>query len=330
MAGTARGMSLVAYGDLNVDLCLWTDALPERGQDAIVEQCAMYPGGSAANCACVAAKLGARVEFLGVTGDDALAKILIDDLNAHGVGITYLRVVSGSPGVIVSITTPDGERSFLSYRNTNDLGLEAVPLDVLDANDILHVSGYSFQSAGSKTSALVLMQQAKSVGARVSLDPSFHFARDLAVPEIFPLLDFIFPNADEARLLTGESSPETAAAKLRAMGCKTVVVKLGADGCLMDSAAGREHVPAYLAVHVEDTIGAGDAFCGGFLTAALWGLRESDAAKVGHAAAVHIIGQAGGHQGAATLGELAAFLQQRGAVTLVEELLNRRDGEGNE
>ena len=78
--------------------------------------------------------------------------------------------------------------------------------------------------------------------------------------------DFIFPNREEGRQLTGESEPAAIAGRLRELGVKTVIVKLGAEGCYVESSEGSFTSPGF-AVQSVDTTGAGDCFAAGFLAA---------------------------------------------------------------
>ena len=296
---------LIVYGDMMLDIRVNAATFPEPGQDAIVDGLAFLPGGSAANCAATAARLGAQVEFMGITGRDPLPGLLVDDLKKYGVGTRYLREIAGAVGATIAIIGGAGERTFFSYRGAHSaISYGPTPSDLIAPDDIVHLSGYSFQTDASRDTALSLMNQAKGCGARISLDPSFHFARDFALSEILTALDFIFPNQDEAVLMTGAASPAEAATILRERGAKTVVIKMGRDGCMIESEHTKAIVPAYSCTQIVDTIGAGDAFCGGFLTGILWGLGEKEAAYLGHAAALKVIEQIGGHSGAPTLEDL--------------------------
>src|SRR5437764_675062 len=99
----------------------------------MIDNFALLPGGSAANCAAVAAKLGAEVEFVGITGRDPLGQMLRDDLRANGVGLRYLRESAVSPGVIITLVGPNGERTFFSYRGANAVTpYGPLPPDLLD------------------------------------------------------------------------------------------------------------------------------------------------------------------------------------------------------
>jgi sugar/nucleoside kinase (ribokinase family) len=83
-----------------------------------------------------------------------------------------------------------------------------------------------------------------------------------------PHVDFFFCNSREACFLTGEDDPIEAVRALRTRGAWAVVLKLGADGCWIESADLSEGVPG-LPAEVVDTTGAGDAFAAGFIAAML-------------------------------------------------------------
>ena len=72
--------SLVVYGDIVIDVLVQFQAAPSVGHDVTAEHISLIPGGSAANCAVTAARLGMPVDFVGVTGSDHLAQTLVDDL----------------------------------------------------------------------------------------------------------------------------------------------------------------------------------------------------------------------------------------------------------
>ncbi|MBX3081542.1 MAG: carbohydrate kinase family protein [Anaerolineae bacterium] len=294
--------SLFVYGDAALDIRLQTDDFPQLGGDVEVSSLDFLPGGSASNCAVVAARLGATVNLIGITGTDARAQVLIDDLAQHGIDLTYLRQVNGAPGVILAVIGAHGERTFFSYRGVNaTCTYGELPPTLFGHGDILHISGYTFQTAHSRATAYALIERARAQSdCHISLDPSYLSARDWKDPDLFATLDFCFPNREEAYLMTGERDPERAAEQLRAAGVKTVAIKLGDQGCYVTSAHGSAHLPAYTADQVVDTIGAGDAFCGGFLCAILAGEGEQDAARLGMAAAAYVIAVAGGHAGAPT------------------------------
>ena len=81
--------------------------------------------------------------------------------------------------------------------------------------------------------------------------------------------------------MTGMTSPENCAAGLRELGARTVVVKLGAEGCYVDSEEFAGFVKSER-VRAIDTTGAGDAFAGAFLAGILKGQSVLRAAQCGN------------------------------------------------
>lgn len=317
---------LIVYGDAALDIRAQTTEYPRAGSDAQVSALSFLPGGSAANCAAVAARLGTTTEFVGLLGDDQRAQFLLDDLSSFGVGLTHVHQRPGSPGVIIAIVGAEGQYTFFSYRGvTADQPYGDLPPNLFRAGDCLHLSGYCFQTPYSAATAQALMAEADHCGVPISLDPSYLFARDTAEAAWLGQIVRIFPNREEAALLTGETEPERAAAAFHQRGIGTVAIKLGEVGCYVSSISAGSvpkgiYLPAYPTAKVVDTIGAGDAFCAGFLSAQLQGLPAPMAARLGMATAAHVVGAAGGHGGAPTLAESLATMHEAGESRWAEEI----------
>ena len=212
------------------------------------------PGGAAANKAAWMAHLGADVVFAGRAG--VRARLAADR--------------EAETGSIVIMVAPDGERTMLTDRGANlRLRRADVPARLLDGAAVLHLTGYTFCEPSLLEVALWLLGEARARGLAVTIDPGS--AAFLARMEPAAFLRWTegaavcFPNRDEAAVLTGEAEPLTMAARLtRYYGA--VVVKLGAAGCVL--AVPRE-APVLVAGHpvrATDTTGAGDAFCGAFMS----------------------------------------------------------------
>jgi sugar/nucleoside kinase (ribokinase family) len=145
-----------------------------------------------------------------------------------------------------------------------------VPAGLLDGAAALHLTGYTFCEPPLLEVALWLLGQARSRDLPVTIDPS-----SAAFLARMPPGDFLrwtegaallFPNRDEAAVLTGISDdPDAMAARLtRHYGA--VVLKLGGEGCVLAApGAAPVRMPAHPA-NAQDTTGAGDAFCGAFLS----------------------------------------------------------------
>lgn len=316
---------LLIYGDVEMDILLKTESAEAGAYDVKVDDIRFSPGGSAANCAAIAGSLGQPVTFLGSLGSDTWIKPLLQDFRKFNVNTRYLKKAAGKTGTCVAVVNAAGERKFHSYRGVNESDPPDLPPQTLwRHHHCLHLSGYCFQQPNSRRIAWSLLHEAKRNGLAVSLDPSYFFAKQSGseMDELLAALDFIFPNLDEALILSGENDPVKAARVLRARGVNTVLVTLGSDGCLLSTNETEQFVKIKPVNKVVDTTGAGDAFCGGFLTGWLKGLPLIQACKLGCASAAHIVTQMGAHEQAPTLTNLIDILHNNNEGELVIQLKN--------
>jgi sugar/nucleoside kinase (ribokinase family) len=215
------------------------------------------------------AHLGAEVTFAGRVGarDAAYHR---RELTRAGVRAHLAPDTQAGTGSIVIMVAPDGARTMFTDRGANlRLRRSDVPPGLLDGAAVLHLTGYTFAEPPLLEVALALLDEARSREIAVTIDPGS--AAFLAQMEPAAFLRWTegaavcFPNRDEAAVLTGEPDPVTMAARLtRYYG--VVVLKLGGEGCVL---AVPGEAPVRVAAHpadATDTTGAGDAFCGAFMS----------------------------------------------------------------
>jgi len=227
------------------------------------------PGGSGANQAAWLAALDTAVRFVGRVGahDAAYHRAALERL---GVDTWLVADSDEATGTIVVLVGADGERSMFTDRGANAaLGEADLPDGVLDDAALLHVSGYQFFEPATRRLIRDLWARALDAGVETSVDPAS--VAGLSEVGAAPFLEwtsgarFVFPNLDEARLLSGREEPEAMVAELLET-YPVVALKLGPAGALVASLDGlRVHVDA-APVHSLDSTGAGDAFCAGFLS----------------------------------------------------------------
>jgi sugar/nucleoside kinase (ribokinase family) len=227
------------------------------------------PGGAAANQAAWMAHLGARVTFAGRVGagDEAYHR---HELTRVGVRAHLAVDPAAETGSIVIMVAPDGERTMFTDRAANhNLRKDDLPVRLLDDADVLHLTGYTFCEPPLLEVALWLLGQARSRDLAVTIDPGS--AAFLARMEPGAFLRWTdgaavcFPNRDEAAVLVGEADPATMATRLTRH-YRIVALKLGGAGAMV---AMPGQAPVRVAAHparARDTTGAGDAFCGAFMS----------------------------------------------------------------
>jgi sugar/nucleoside kinase (ribokinase family) len=284
---------IVVLGDVMVDVVVRLSAPLALASDApaVIR---FHGGGSAANTAAWLAEAGAEPVLVGRVGDDERGRAARDELSAAGVTALLAADPELPTGTCVVIVGPDGERTMAPDAGANDALSDAdLSDDLLVAGGHLHVAGYALLRAGSRPAARAAISRALEREMTVSVDPS---SAALLSPEFLDHAvgaGLLLPNADEARMLSGEGDPERAARVLAARFAE-VVVTLGAGGALWTD--GRDSVRAD-AVPVEaavDSTGAGDAFAAGLLAARLDGAAPAEALAAGARLAAEAVTRPGG------------------------------------
>ncbi len=286
----SRDVDLLVVGEVNPDVVVTDDdPRPVFGQaERVVESIRLVIGSSSAITACGAARLGLRVAMVGVVGDDALGRFMLDGLAARGVDVSACRVAPGRPTGASVILGNRTDRAILTATGTiADVRAADVPESMLARARHVHVGSYYLQpqlAAGLSA----LFRAAHEAGATTSLDPNWDPSGrwdggfDAAAAET----DVLLPNAAEAAGLARlEDAADAASALSRRVrrGHGIVAVKLGAAGGLAVGPAGSPVLRARSTpVDVVDTTGAGDSFDAGFLAAWIGGrsLREALALAV--------------------------------------------------
>ena len=100
--------------------------------------------------------------------------------------------------------------------------------------------------------------------------------------DLLPLVHAFLPSREEVALWFGDDDPERHIGELLALGPRVVVIKLGADGALVQQSdqPRPRHIPI-VPVTTLDVTGAGDAFCGGFVARLAAGADPYEAAMAG-------------------------------------------------
>ena len=256
---------IVALGDLMLDIVMRLSEPLSQGGHALA-QAHLSPGGSAANFAVWACRLGAEVGLIARVGNDLLGHALLQDLKQEGI-TQGLLVGEETTGFTVALDQ-GGTRTMLAARGAaSALRVDDLDLSLLEQADILHITAYSFFDDSPRQATLAAMRFVQERGKLVSLDPAAYGFLKNAGPERFLALakgvDMLFPNLDEGRALTGEEEPERVLHVLLRH-FPVVALKLGEYGAMAGAGEAVVHHPGF-SVPVVDTMGAGDAFAAGFV-----------------------------------------------------------------
>jgi ribokinase len=282
--------AVVVVGSVNADLVVSVRQLPRAGETVMGGTFARHGGGKGANQAVAAARLGARVAFVGAVGGDDLGHEALGLLAAEGIDVSATaRLDDVATGVAVIVVDERGENQIAVASGANAALTSAMVEAALDLD-----------GAGVVLLGHEVPEEAMLAGARAARAAGWTAVLNPAPARPLPDgLDGVLltPNADEARALTGEDDVEAAARALAARTNAPVLVTLGADGALLlDGAAGPERLAAPKVVPV-DTTGAGDTVNGALAAELAAGRPLRDAVRFALAAAALSTQAAGAREG---------------------------------
>jgi 2-dehydro-3-deoxygluconokinase len=311
--------------------CLVSFVAREQGPLAEVADFRRYVAGAEANVAVGLARLGHRAAFIGRIGDDSFGTAIVRRLRGDGVDTRWLRVEPDARTGLMFRERRGAGPSEVVYHRAGSAGSRLGPEDVQAAAAagvfagarLLHLTGITpALSASCRAAVLAAIEGAQANGLSIALDINLRrrLWSDADAAEVLrPLLasvDIVFGSLDEGIVLGGTSDdagPQIVAAALIGSGAGHAVLKLGADGAASLASDGTwTVVPAVAGVTVVDPVGAGDAFCAGYLAGQLEGLNEVDALALGNACGAAVVAVEGDQAGAPTREE-ARLIGRTGA-----------------
>jgi 5-dehydro-2-deoxygluconokinase len=277
-------VDVLSVGRISVDLYSMEPNVGFDGQQNFQKSV----GGSPTNVAVAAAQLGLRVALATKVGDDAFGEYVKSRLAGWGVDTDFVGTVTGAqtPLAFAALTPPESP-TVIFYRGPaapdTTITTADVPADVVRNAKVLWISQASL-SQGSTAEACLEWMSLRSrddhtildLDYRPSLWASVEDARSMAERAI-ALATVVVGNREECAIAVGTDEPDAAADALLAAGVRLAIIKLGADGVMLATAAERISIPA-LPIDVVCGLGAGDAF-GGSLCYGL--LHEWDLDRIG-------------------------------------------------
>lgn len=238
------------------------------GSAEVADDISVCPGGSAFNVAATLARLGDDVCLCGRMGPDFAGRALIAEATALGVKCPDCGFRGRTPASILTVDEKGGRKSRVSkIHSSPDFSL-SLPKDL--SPSFVVMSSLFRPPFAEPGECLRFAKEAKAKGAVLIADVKIPKGEEMKLSdfaEFLSLLDYITPNEDEALYYTSEESPEKAAGVFKSYGIKNVIVKLGEKGCYVLPEKGEGYfVPGFKA-EVVDSIGAGDAFAAGLVSA---------------------------------------------------------------
>lgn len=303
-------------GSSSLDVVLFGEAmlLLVADQPGPIEDATLFhrrTAGAETNVAIGLARLGLKVGWASRLGTDSMGRALLATMKREGIDCSHVVCDAAQrTGFQFKGRVTDGSDPPVEYHRKGSAASRMGAADVdeawLRSARHLHATGvFAAVSDTTLQAALRSMDVMRAAGRTISFDPNlrptlWRSTEDMRhwINELAARADWVLPGMEEGRLLTGEDTPEGIARFYRQRGAKLVLVKLGADGAWYDSeAAGTGRVDGFPVAEVVDTVGAGDGFAAGVISALLEGRTVPEAARRGAwigARAVQVLGDTEG------------------------------------
>lgn len=290
----------------------------ELGVLAAVNQFTRRLAGAETNVAVGLARLGLRVGWVSRVGNDSFGHFIRETLRHENIDCSH---VSTEPryqtGFQLKSKAENGTDPIVEYFRqgsaASHLSLTDFDTDYFLAARHLHATGVA-PALSETTMAFAdhALDTMRAHGKTISFDPNLrptlwpseHVMRE-QINRLAVKSHWVLPGLSEGRILTGYTAPRDIAAFYLDQGVEKVVIKLGPDGAYFRTAGQEEGIVAAATVaHVVDTVGAGDGFAVGVISALLEGLSIADAVTRGNRIGAFAIQVAGDMEGLPTRTQL--------------------------
>ena len=292
----------------------------ETGPLAGVGQFTKRVAGADLNVAIGLARLGFKVGWMSRVGADSFGEYVRATLSREGIDQERVMTDERYPtGFQLKSKNDDGSDPAIEYFRkgsaASHLSLADYSADYVLPARHLHLTGVAPAiSASSRELAFHLAREMRAAGKTISFDPNLRptlwpsrAAMVEGLNSLAALADWVLPGIGEGEILTGYTEPDDIAKFYLDQGARGVIIKLGAQGAYFRTADDAALIPGQPVANVVDTVGAGDGFAVGVVSALLEGKTLPQAVARGNrvgALAIQVIGDS---EGLPTRGELDAL-----------------------
>lgn len=304
----------IVIGDANIDLVIaGCNELPEPGQEVLVQNMTLHVGGGAALFSIALAKLGLKLAFNGILGEDGFGQQVRDRFAQYGIDTSFIRGSSTNTGISIAIN-PEQDRSFITYLGSNaELSMKLLDMESVASARHVHLTGY--RGRQNHGEFMETVRAVKARGATTSLDVGWDDTGEwfTGIYELMGEVDVFFMNEAEAEHYTACSDVKAIIAKLSAHS-NHFIVKLGSAGAVA-TVNGQSKFRSGFNVPVVDTTGAGDSFNAGYIYGLLTGKETETCLLYGNACGALSVTESGGSTGTPDRMALERFIAGREGST---------------
>lgn len=277
--------------------------------------------GAETNVATGLSRLGLTTGLVTKLGDDTFGRFITKALNKENIDTSSIVVTKEyQTGMLVKSKVIDGDPEVQYFRKNSaasKLGAEDFSEEYFGNATHLHMT--SIPSALSKECnefTVRTLDFMKEEGKTISFDPNLRpslwpdeITMVNTINELALKCDWFLPGISEGKVLTGYDNPEEIADFYLNKGIKLVVIKLGADGAYYKTKSEKGFVRGFKVSEVVDTVGAGDGFAVGVISALLEKLPIKEAVVRGNAIGALAVMSPGDSDGLPNKEGLARFIE---------------------
>lgn len=305
-------MTIAIVGSSNIDFAARVAELPTPGQTVSAKDYITGPGGKGCNQAVSVARLGQKPVFISKIGNDVLGRSLIDTLKIEGFDTNQLIQTTDAQTGTALISIDDAGENIITVAGGANMTMSRA--DIREKQVFLENCDYLLVQLECPVVAVACaMKYARDAGATIILDPAPVPDR-VVLRDLMALTDIVTPNSSECFAMTGilPENLETAhqaAEKLREMGARIAIIKMGSKGAFYSDGDQSGIVPPF-DVSAIDTVAAGDCFNGGLAVALHEGRPLRDAVRFACATGALATTRYGAADAAPTLDQVLSLLEQ--------------------
>lgn len=275
-------------------------------------------GGAESNVAIGISRLGHRVGWFGVLGKDPLGTMILKTIRGEGVDVSRARLSDQAPTGLMLREVVQGKVSVYYYRRNSAASLmkpDSLDEAYIQHAKILHVTGITPALSPSCLETIrEAIRLARKHGVQVCFDPNLRlklWSIEKARPILLELAreaDYFLPGLDELKLLYETEDVDQIFARLRKLSAVCVVKGGNEETCIIEEGEELKAVPYLKADKIIDTVGAGDAFCAGFISGILKGFSHEEAVRIGNYLGSVVVQSEGDWEGTPTWEQAEAAL----------------------
>lgn len=316
--------NVIVVGDANVDIIVpYPRFLNEERTLVDYPSPEMQGGGTSANTAVALARLGNHTSFIGSVGDDQYGRYIQKDFQKEGVDTSDLIIEPelNTIGVFAFIDE-NGERYLWGWPREEQafkvIDRDKVPFEKIRGAGWVHSSGMAIvHDTSARSSIIEIFREAYEAGVPTSFDLNLRVDNGVlepdyeeAVREMIKYTTYLLGSGTDEFAYLGETDDWMKNARSFVTEKRTVIVRNGSEGSAGYAFDGEAVSPAFR-IKVEDTVGAGDVYNAGFITAKLMGKSLEECLVTGNAVSAYTVERKGARS-CPTAGELEEFLRQQG------------------